>query len=297
MIPPIQNVIANANIKRLWRIFRAGGPLNLRLPIPKPFPCACATNFLYPQKSGHSRFDNPQAGGLLLAFLLLMSLVVAGLSLYTARWAQLYDSQKLRTICRGELSAIYTKVGDKTEDLLALNPKIKALRAEKILAQAALIAAAASGLAPAIKVAQLRLYSVKLRQNFIRARQRYLITTGNALLWTAPRVVFRKLHQSPKALGLVDREIRKQWTPPMKMGVRTADLHPDLPTYELVPDFQRRQTMELKWQSAFAPSNQREARWKITKSVLPESCGMTLKPTSRNRFIAVPMQGKFFWNQ
>lgn len=245
-----------------------------------------------------SRTD--ERGGILVAFLAFMTLAILALSLYGIRWAQLWDSQRLRGICRAELAQTYAAVGQKAQDLLEMNRTVENLRIAERAAQAALAAATVTLFAPGIEAALRTLEWIRRARKILRLRQKYLIHSANWLLFKVRLDLQRQLRATSGHLGLVDRQVETQWGLPVRLAVRPADQDPELPKYELMPDFERRQGMEFKWQSRYRAAGAREDQWKIANMILPESCGMTLVArgsTDRPRFEAQPTQAKYFWKR
>lgn len=264
----------------------------------------CATNSRSRPVNGRSRSPQGEDGGVLIAFLLFASLVVAGLSLYSIRWAQLWDSQRLRAECRAEMRATYDEVGEKIRDLIEMNQTVERLRIAEKAAYALLAASTATLFAPGITAATRALQMIRQMRKVLRARQHWLIQSANFKLLRIRTNVFQRLGRLPTELGLVRRELNPRFTLPVRAAVRKADQDPQLPKYELLPDFERRQKMELKWQSRYqgaaAPNRERTSPWKIANLELPESCGMTLENTGtaeRPRFRARPTQDKYFWRR
>jgi hypothetical protein len=229
-----------------------------------------------------------------------------GLSLYSIRWAQLWDSQKLRSICRAELTVVYDEVGDNARQLIELNKHIDSLRATEKTARAALAASSLLLYAPGIAAAQRALQAVDVTKRLLRIRQLSLINSSHLKLWKARQNISAKLKAQSGRLGLVHRRVKINWGLPPRLAVRKADRDQELPKYELKPHFEHQQKMELNWQSQFTSA--KEGRWSIAKTeslsiqktTLPESCGMTLRHTGtkdRPRFLAMPTQDKYFWKR
>lgn len=229
-----------------------------------------------------------------------MSLVIAGLSLYSVRWAQLWDSQRLRGECRAEMRKTYEDVGEKIQDLIELNQTVEQLRIAEKAAYALLTASTLTLFAPGIQAATRALQLIRQARKAARMRQQWLIQSANFQLLRTRSKVFSRMRRLPDKLGLVRREINPRFTLPVRVAVRKADQDPQLPKYELLPDFERRQKMELKWQSRYRGATNREDKWKVANAELPESCGMTLENTGtkeRPRLQARPTQDKYFWRR
>lgn len=255
-------------------------------------------NCLCRRKFGVYRSTDPtgnQDGGILIAFAIFMGVVVLALSLYSTRWAQLYDSKRLREICRSELATHYRQVGKQIEGLLRLNTAVTAIRLEEKAAHAALVAALVAVNPPAVTAAQTWTKNIQMRKRLLRAAQQTLIRTGNLILLQIPLQVFRKLRREPRHRGLIVRDLAWMRGGAPKMAVQPADSDPILPKYELVPQFEKRQSVELNWQSRFHRSSGDTGSWLIANTNIRESCGMTLKNQGDNTFTPAPTQDKYFW--
>ncbi|MBX3016696.1 MAG: hypothetical protein KF767_02310 [Bdellovibrionaceae bacterium] len=202
------------------------------------------------------------------------------------------------------MRATYDEVGEKIRDLIEMNQTVERLRIAEKAAYALLAASTATLFAPGITAATRALQMIRQMRKVLRARQHWLIQSANFKLLRIRTNVFQRLGRLPTELGLVRRELNPRFTLPVRAAVRKADQDPQLPKYELLPDFERRQKMELKWQSRYqgaaAPNRERTSPWKIANLELPESCGMTLENTGtaeRPRFRARPTQDKYFWRR
>lgn len=263
-----------------------------------------SSNTVYRFHHASGRCPSPiggnERGGILIAFLIFMGLAVLGLSLYGVRWAQLWDSQRLRATCRAEMKSSYDEVGEKIESLIEMNSYIQYLRVTEKAAYAVIAGGAVTLCAPCIQIAYQTLQWIKRIRKVMRARQQYLITSANFTLLRTRSKVFAKLQEHSGELGLVQRQIAPRWSMPVRVGVRKADQDRELPKYELVPEFESRQKMELKWQSRYRPASGQENKWKLASTDLPESCGMTLENVGtkeKPRLKARPTQDKYFWRR
>lgn len=239
---------------------------------------------------GKSRYEH---GSVTLVFLFLAPLFLLCFMLFAWRWSQLYDSKKLRRLCRVELQSGFNQAGHEIRALLALNTHVRRLRQEKILAKAALAAAVTAMQAPAIAAARARLKMIAAQERILRVRQKMH-------LWQGRRALERSRHRARQAIlqetpmrGEAQRRIGNLRSHPSvpDLAVQVASQaveSPDLPTYELKPHFPEVQKMELRWQSHF---EERKSRWKIPSLSLPESCGMTLTSELKT----APIQDKYFW--
>lgn len=198
------------------------------------------------------------------------------------------------------MKAAYDEVGDKIRALIEMNRTVENLRIAEKAAYALLAASTATLFAPGVKAALRMLDLIRKTRKILRARQQWLIQSANLRLFRTRAQVFRRLRGASRTLGLVEREVVPRFGLPVRVAVRKADQDRELPKYELLPDFERRQKMELKWQSRYRRAAGEEGGWKIANAELPESCGMTLEnrgSRDRPRFAARPTQDRYFWRR
>lgn len=235
-------------------------------------------------------FLNPEKGGVSLFLLCGLPVLLLAVALFSWRWSQLYDSKRLRGVCRSELQVGLQKAGDEIQALLKLNSRVRAHRMEKISAERALEAALLTLNPKVILPAKAWVQKVALQGKILRGLQLRHLSQGRWQLQRAQTRALRALRGESSHRGLAERKIEglHSLNPLPQLAVQITDTGQELPEYELTPRFSERQKLELRWHSQF---EERSSAWSLPRLRLPESCGQSLTPDLQ----VVASQDRFFW--
>lgn len=262
----------------------------------------CAINCLFriingQLNQGLRRSATAERGAALVFFLPVLAVLLGFLFLFSIRWTERLDSRNLRLHCREELTTGFKKVGDNIESLIALNRQVRLVRMEE---RAAKIALAFSVVFPeAAPAARALGKAAEAHKKLVKFRQKQLLITSQFELTSLPLKAWKRIRETSEPRTLVQRSISFRLPRIPRLGVRPKDKQDEIPEYELVDQFEQKQTMALNWQSNYSPRTNQEAKWTIARIQLPESCGMTLKILESHddtvKLAPAPTQDKYFW--
>ena len=195
-----------------------------------------------------------QRGSITISLLVLTPLFLAVLACSAGTYLTIRTDAKSRHICRVQLLSSQMRVAQLLEDLLALNSSAHRLRREREIADRNVRLAP-----PAVKfIAVAHQLTVIGRQLVLAAKQKELILRGKLESFKGPSSASRKISEGlahDQAL-FSDRSV--QLSAKTSVDVAFFDVVPE-PRGSLTPDylpsanFERRQTMRLRWQMSVGP--------------------------------------------
>lgn len=243
-------------------------------------------------KSFDSRGRNGFASVVVLSAMVPI-MVLASYSIL--RLAQLNDLRWLRETCRQTLIPTQRQVAGHLGTLLNLNVAVRELKAEKVVASAALAVAIANLNAPAAQAARNWLASIRSRQVAVRVQQNGLIRLSElAMVQAKTRIESTNQIWSQRDRPIYTVHLHSPAVLPQRLAVRTR-VREEFPEYELVPRFSEEQALELKWLVEFRGKARGERKWRPFDYKIPERCGVTLVE-HRGSFEIKLHQDKFFWS-
>ena len=180
-----------------------------------------------------------------IALLCLLPVLVASMATVSSAFLLLRTDAEARHHCRVRLLEEQSKVAQTLEELLALNPRARALRALARGAQAQAMALPPPFNAPAVAA----LESLRAQQLALAAKQRFLLAKGKLISAATPVKVAFDLKRKVAARSEQRLDYRRSFevakfdlvaNPP-------GDLTPD---YEPAPTFGKSQRMRVGWDFA-----------------------------------------------
>jgi hypothetical protein len=248
------------------------------------------SNQLTPQK-----ILKQQNGFAATVFLTILPALLAGLffllfsQYYLKNW-----TQSLYT-CRSELLDTQAAVRKNLEQLMALNPEVRALRIAFHAAEVELAAATAAEDPAGIAEAERQIEQIKKQQRQIDARQKYYIQTSNLKMAGGVQKVIHLLrgqdqwNQShmPNILSFRIRSI----SPKLALLAVKPDIPDVAPVYELKNDFTQEQELRVSWISEFQTQSGERFQWLSNHHKINQSCGASLKDQG-NTFPEILHEGR-----
>lgn len=213
--------------------------------------------------------------------IILLLCAVVGASLVLLQWRHSHE------FCQTSLLEVQNISAKQINKLFALNPRATALRMERAIAEANLLASPSGG-PPAVAAAKAYLDSVVIRQALLRAQQERI--KGQALLM--PNLKLVEVQQKFVRMTAIEMPT----TTNAHLNVRPTPANSESPDYLPLESFSKRQVIRGSWTispSKLLPEWLRRHLPRLAK--LKGKCAATLaeKGTLWNPILG---EGKSYWN-
>lgn len=204
-----------------------------------------------------------------MSLVVLVPLVFAGATALFASFYVLKKKSLAQAHCVQEASLLQTELKTTLEQLLKLNPRARALRRERVVAEKALKKATLLAQPYAIAAAKAYLAAVVLQQTVLRTKQQMLLNDASRLRHTSARRLRARL-QSFRFARFSSRGF--YWRGLAVEAIPAISLTPD---YEPIAGFEQAQQHRFRFQLDLTPPFLTELPASALKQ--PSLCSVTLK--------------------